>query len=1203
MVMKRNAMRRNLRQSIIKSLGRYIAIVMIIALGAALFVGLLMTKADMVATGQVFMDEQNMFDLRLMNSYGWTREYLDEISRFDGVVDAEAVEYIDLIARKGDAVEDSVYRFLTIPQSVNRVALRGGRMPRTPQECLAEGFHADDSILGQQVVIQPSNAEESLESIHERTLTIVGYVATPLYMDMNRGTTSVGSGSLAGFFYVPAGVLDLEYIPEINVTLHCPYDIYTDAYNDAMEAAADALEPGIQTLADRRLAEAREEAEESYQEGYREFMDGFREYQDKKAEVDQELRDAHRELLDAEEEISDTEKLLRDGEKQITAGKITLAESEVMLEESKKTLSDAKADAYQQIADANATLFENYQTVSKNMQAVDDGLLEISAGLIELDAGITQLESGLTQLDSGIDQLEMMIGILDISIKAAEDALAMMDQLGSFGSLPPVSVPDISDRISDIVFPESEEATDPEQTQPDEENSAPEAPDADNSAREELQARLEELYAQREEYVAQLAQLQSQRETYGAQLEELYATRTELEKQQAELEAAKVQLEDGMDAIEDGYIELAASQLQMEQQFAAAEAQIEGGAAQIQAGYAELEAREQEIEEGWNALEEGRQELADGWAEYEKGKLEAEKEFADAWQELMEGKEELEDARELIDSMTENDGIILDRNSNVGYNNLDSSSDIVQGVSRVFPVFFILIAALVCITTMTRMIDEERTQIGTLKALGYSNSEIISKYLFYSGSGAIIGCGLGVTIGSTIFPMILWQAYKIMLYIQPGIVLTVNWWLCFAVVAVYTSVLLLVTWYCCRKALQEEPAELIRPKAPDAGKKILLEYLPFWHRISFLNKVTIRNIFRYRQRLAMMLVGIGGCTALLVTGYGLRDSIVNVVDYQFEDVTLYDLQVYFQGAVTPEIEEDFRDELTEDIRTMFYHQSSVELEVDNKVKEIYMICGGEQLADFIDLHTGETQISLPGLNEVVLSVGVAEMLGIDVGDSVIMRNSDLQELELTVSGIYDNHVYNYAIVSPETIQKQWGLPPEIQMAFVVVPEGENVHALSARLSELKDVMNVTISADMADMVRNMMDALDLVVIVIVFCAGLLAVTVLYNLTNININERVREIATIKVLGFRAGETGAYVFKENLSLTVVGSLLGLLLGKLLLMFVMTQIKIDMVWFKAVVLPPSYLWAMVLTVFAAIAVDFVFYFKLQKINMAEALKSVE
>ncbi len=1192
MVMKRNAMRRNLRQSIVKSLGRYIAIVMIIALGAALFVGLLMTKADMVATGQRFMDQQNMFDLRLMNSYGWEWEHMDTISRMDGIVDAEPVLYMDLIARTDASEEDTVYRFLAIPERVNRVALRGGRMPQAPNECLAEGFHNDDSILGMTVVIQDSNEEDSLESVKERTLTVVGYVATPLYMDMNRGTTSVGNGSLTGFFYVPQSAFDMDYIPEINITIPGDYAIYTDEYNDAMERSADLLEPQLQTLADQRLKDVREEAEESYQEGLAEYRDGLDEYYEKKAEADQELADAYQELLDAEQELEDNEALLKDGETQIAEARVTLAENEM-------TMAEAKADAYEQIAAANTELISNYKTVSENQRAVDSGLLELQTGMVELESGITQLESGLAQIDSGISQLEMMIGILDISIEAAENALNAMNSFEDIAvpemPLTTTGVQLLSGVGTDSVD-ESDPTDPPQETDPTEELPEEEAPDEDLSQKEELEKRLEELYAKRDEYAQQLEDVKTQKTELTAQLEELYTTREQLNTQKAELEAAKKQLDDGMAEIEAGFLELAAAQIQMENQFSAAESQI-------QAGYAQLDAREKEIANGWKLLEEGKQELADGWIEYEDGKKEAEQEFADAWIELMDGKEELEDARKLIDSMTENDVIILDRNSNVGYNNLDSSSDIVQGVSRVFPVFFILVASLVCITTMTRMIDEERTQIGTLKALGYSNSAIIGKYMFYSGSGAVIGCLTGVTIGSTIFPRILWEAYKIMLYITPGLVLTVNWWLCFAVLGIYTAVMLFVTWYCCRRTLQEEPAELIRPKAPDAGKKILLEYLPFWPRISFLNKVTIRNIFRYRQRLAMMLVGIGGCTALLVTGFGLRDSIVNVVDFQFEDVTKYDLQVYFRDEVTNQVEGDFRDEIGLSTPYMVYHQSSVELEADHRVKEIYMISGDDQLKSFIDLHTGSKAIPLPKRNEVVLSVGVAEALGIRVGDQIIMRNSDMQPLDLTVSGIYDNHVYNYSIVAPETIEAQWGAPPEMQMAFVQVPEGQDVHQMGASISELPDVMNVSVSEDMADMVRNMMDALDLVVVVIVFCAGLLAATVLYNLTNININERVREIATIKVLGFNAGETAAYVFKENMTLTVVGSLVGLLLGKLLLMFVMTQIKIDMVWFKAIVMAPSYLWAAVLTLLAAVIVDFIFYFKLQKINMAEALKSVE
>ncbi len=1194
MVMKRNAMRKNLRQSIIKSLGRYIAIVMIIALGASLFIGLLMTKSDMVATGQVFMDAQNMFDLRLMNSYGWTEEYLEEIAALDGVEQVDAVRYLDLIARVGDSQENEVYRFITIPETLNQVSLRGGRMPQSKDECLVDGFHADDSILGQTVTIQSVNDEDSLEYVKRRTLTIVGYVATPLYMDMNRGTTSVGSGSLTSFFYVPEGVLDMDYIPEINITIPGDYAIYSDAYNDAMETASDNLEPKLQELSDRRLMEARADAEEAWLEGMEEYRDGLDEYHEKKAEAREELDDAYQELLDAEQQIADNEKLLKDGEEQIAEGKKALAEAKITLEQSKRTFANAKAEAYQQINDSTIALFENYQTVTENLEAVNNGLLQIEMALIALDAEILQLETSMIPLDSNIQQVETMIGILDTSIETTQNALDMLDSMGNLN----VVIPEIG-TLSLLAEEGSEDSA--EETEP----SVPEQEpgDSDSSERAELEARLEELKAQRAEYVAQREALYAERQALQAQIDELNASKAELEAKRAELEAQKAQLEEAMAQITTGFVELAAAQIMMENQFAAAEAQILAGEAQIEAGLAELELREQEIADGWIELEKGKQELADGWKEYEEGRLEADKEFYDAWRELKDAEAELADAREQIDDMTENDVVILDRNSNVGYNNLDSASDIVQGVSRVFPVFFILVASLVCITTMTRMIDEERTQIGTLKALGYSNRAIISKYLFYSGSGAVIGCSLGILIGSTIFPMILWEAYKIMLFITPGLVLTVNWPLCIAVLVVYTAVLLLVTWYCCRKALQEVPAELIRPKAPDAGKALWVEKLPFWHRISFLNKVMIRNIFRYRQRLAMMLVGIGGCTALLVTGFGLRDSIVNVVDFQFEDVTQYDLEVYFRDEVTDDIREEFLETLKLGMETMFYHQTSMELEFDNRVKDIYMISAGEELNTFIDLHSGDEDVPLPGLNEVVLSVGVSEALGIDVGDTLTMRNPDMEALDLTVSGIYDNHVYNYSIVSPVTIKAQWGEKPEQQMAFVKLPAGADVHATGAEISDLKDVMNVSVSEDLAGMVRNMMDALDLVIVVIVFCAGLLAVTVLYNLTNININERIREIATIKVLGFNASETAAYVFKENMALTVVGSGLGLGLGYLLLVFVMTQIKIDMVWFRAIVMPVSYVYAIVLTILAAVVVDFIFYFKLQKINMAEALKSVE
>lgn len=1080
MVMKRNAMRKNLRQSIFQSFGRYIAIVAIIALGAGLFTGLLLSKADMVATGQVFTDEQNMFDLRLVCNYGWTQEYVDQFAQMEDVKDAEGLIYLDLIARTGENADDAVYRFYSLPETVNQVALRGGRMPQAENECLADGFRGGDNVLGKTVTISDNNDEDSLDAVRYKTFTIVGYVASPLYMDMNRGTTTVGSGSLTNYYYIPAQAFDVDYYTEINITIPGDYDIYTEKYNDALDAAADAIEPEAEQLSQARFQDIKNEAEEEYNDGYQEYLDGVKEFEEGKAEAEQELADAYQELSDGEQELKDNRKKLVDAGNQIEEGREQIEVARGQITAGKEELASKKAEAEPQIAAAKQQLDEQYA---------------------QLEPAYQQAAAAKPVLESTIRELNAQIEAIDPDDPAQSAALPVLQQ-----------------------------------------------------ALSEAQGQLE-----------------------GVQ-----------------------QVISGMDAIQAGYQALEAQK----QQLADAEAQLAAAEQEMWRNETKLDDAYDQLMVSWGLFHEGEQELADGWKEYEEAKLEAEQEIADAESELADARQELAEARADIDAMDAPELYILDRSSNVGYYNLDSNSDIVAGVSRVLPVFFLLVASLVCITTMTRMIDEERTQIGILKALGYSNAAIISKYLVYSGSGALLGCGIGIWAGSVIFPQIIWDAYCIMLYIQPRVVLTVDWPLCIAVVLVYTAVLLFVTWYCCRKVLQEEPAELIRPMAPEAGKKVLLEYLPFWHKISFLNKVTIRNIFRYRQRLAMMLVGIGGCTALLLTGFGLRDSIVNVADYQFEDVTLYDMEVYFRDGVTEEDKQDFEDtveDMAED--TMFYHQSSVELDYDNQVKEIYMIAAEEQLQSFLDLHSGSEAIPMPGRNAVVLSIGVAEAMGIDVGDTVILRDAELRQLELTVSGIYDNYVYNYAIVAPETVEERWGQTPEQQMAFVKVREGQDVHILGAQISDLSNVMNVSISADLADMVKNMMDALDLVVILIVFCAGLLAVTVLYNLTNININERIREIATIKVLGFNAGETAAYVFKENMTLTVAGSLLGLALGKLLLIFVMSQIKIDMVWFKAIAEPMSYVWSLALTLLSAIAVDFIFFFKLEKINMAEALKSVE
>ena len=1141
MVMKNNMMRKNLRQSIKKSMGRYIAIVAIIALGAGLFSGLRVTKKDMVATVQAYTDDQNMFDLRVMNSYGWTEDDVFALSRTPGIRRAEGSISMDALLYF-DGGEDEAYKLLSIPEMVNRISLDAGRLPQSSDECLADSFSFDESIIGQQVYVSSLNEDAAMENLAHESYTIVGLTSTPLYLNMQRGSTTIGNGKLATYFYLPPEGFAMDVFTEVNLTLEGDYAVYTDEYDDAMDAMADTLEPIAQPLAEQRFVDVKAQAEEEYADGMAQYLDGMAEYMDGKLEADEKLAQAEREILDGERELEENRKRLEDGRKQLEDAETLLDENQATITDSRATLAQARIDAYEQMAQAQEELFANYKEVTT-------ALNQIKAGLPQIESGITQIESGLSQIESGLSTIDMMLPILNTSIDAARQLL------------------------------DSLEGT------------------TDEEALADARANLEELIATRDEYTAQREELIATQAELETQLAELEAQRTELQATQTTLEAA-------LDTIEIGFQEAESAQTQADNQFKANELKLDAAQLQIEQGREELEEKRLELEEGLKALEEGEKELAAGRAEFESEKAKVLRELADAEAELADAEVKLADARETIDKMGQPDVYILTRNTNVGYVVFESDSDIVAGVAKIFPAFFLAVAALVCITTMTRMVDEERTQIGILKALGYGNFSIMWKYLAYSGSGAILGCGLGMLLGSVFFPQVIWYAYCIMYNFRDLLVLTFDYESCAFIFLSYTGLTLLVTWWCCHRSLAEVPAELIRPKAPAAGKKILLERLPVWHNLKFLDKVALRNIFRYRQRLAMMLLGIGGCTALLVTGFGLRDSVSDLAAYQYETVMVYDMEVSFTDPQTEAQQEAFRKEFRAMAdQVMFVQLGGADLEFENSVKSINLLVADRPLDGFVDLHLNGRDVEMPGKDEALVSIGAATTMGIEVGDTIVVRNSDLEELTVTVSGIFNNNVYNYVIVGGQTLRGQWGRDPEMTSAFVVGGAGQDVHQLGAAIAGRDDVLTVTVNQDTADQVGGMMNALDAIVLVVVGCAGLLASIVLYNLTNINIKERVREIATIKVLGFNAAESGAYVFKENLVLTAMGTFLGLFGGKLLHAVVMSYVRIDMVWFDNRINWYSYLFSAVLTILAALIVDFIMYFQLDKINMAEALKSVE
>lgn len=559
-----------------------------------------------------------------------------------------------------------------------------------------------------------------------------------------------------------------------------------------------------------------------------------------------------------------------------------------------------------------------------------------------------------------------------------------------------------------------------------------------------------------------------------------------------------------------------------------------------------------------------------------------------------------------LPELEEPEVFVLDRTTNTGYVCYDNDTNIVDGLAKVFPVFFFLIAALVCSTTMTRMIDDERSQIGTLRAVGYTNSAIIWKYMVYSGSAAIIGCLAGFFGGSYIFPYVIGEAYKMLydfgrsveFYFDPVLL----------IITIIVSLICSVgtTYLACRNELRCMPAELIRPKAPAAGKRILMERItPIWKRMKFLHKITTRNVFRFKKRMIMMVMGIAGCTALVMAGFGIKDSVSNIAEFQYDEIEVYDMEVTFAEDMTDETILEVEEILGDDVSVMSpLLKTTAEYHSGETVKTVY-ICGAnktdmEPVMNY-KLVSGDTKF--PGYGQIMLSDGIADAAGVKAGDTITLSNGDGKNVTLEVSAVYTNYVWHYGYVTPDTYADFFGEDYNANTMYINVTEDSDPYELGANLSELDSVLNVTVVEEVKNMISNTMKMLDMVVWLVIGCAGALAFIVLFNLSNINITERVREIATIKVLGFYQRETGAYVFRENLVLTFMGIIVGIPLGVLLNGFIISQIKVDMFIIKETLFPISYVLTVVLVFLFLKLTDWVMRGKIEAIDMAESLKSIE
>ncbi len=1058
------------------SFGRYMAILLIIALGVGFYSGLKVSYESMVYSADRYFENNNFYDYQLLSTLGFDEDAEETLKNQEGVVAAEGTKSADIIIRKEDGTE-GVVKTMSMPQAINTLILMTGRFPETENECVVDADKYSEADIGKKLVVADSNEEEDSDLFAVKEFTIVGVVRSPLYAIYTRGTTALGSGSLDAFMYIMDEAYDMDYDTEVYVRLEKDAYIYSDEYEELIDSKEKEWEQLTQAVADARY-------DRIYTEAQEEIDDADNTLAEEKADAEKELDDALAELNDGWEQITD-------GESQLASAKKTLAKNEKTFEE--------KEEEYQ----------KGLKEYKKNKKAFDKGKKQYEAAVNEYETGYAEYEKSLGEYETGKAACEA-------SELEYQTALAQYEAGKAY------------------LTPEEQTATEQE-----------------------------------------LA-------IWRATLDQ---TKTTLDTAKTQLDAASAQFATAKSTLDAEGKKIAKA----EKQLKAAKKELDKGGKQIEEAKKQFATAKSKIRQSESDLTTAKLEIEDGQTEYDDAKKEFDAEIADAEEEIADAKEELED-------LEKPEVFVLGRNVNSGYAGFENDAAIIAGVGRVFPFFFFLVAALVCMTTMARMVEEQRTQIGVLKALGYSNGSIIGKYVTYSGSAAIVGSIIGFFAGSWAFSIVIWTSYK-MMYDMGDLRYVWNLPLIIGCTIVAVICSAGATFYACHQELKEMAAALMRPKAPKVGKRVLLERIPFiWNRLKFLDKVSVRNLFRYKRRFLMMIIGVSGCTALLVTGMGIKDSIATIADTQYGTIALYDMVVVTEEDVTVEGVKD----------SMRVSSKSADMEANDKVKGVNILVPENltEVATFMDLHTvdGET-VSMPKDGEILMSYNMAESFKVGIGDELSMQNEELVGGTVVVSGIYENYFDHFVLMNQTTYQELFREEAELNQLYVNVKDGVDVKTVSASFMKEDDVSAVIVSRDIEDNYSDMMASLDYVVLLVVACAAMLAFVVIYNLNNINITERIREIATIKVLGFYKEESNSYVFRENFIMTLIASLVGVVLGYFLHQFVMTQIKVDNVAFDIHVEEISYVISVVLTLLFNQIVNWTMSGKLEKIDMAESLKSVE
>ena len=1198
--MKKKALRKDFYMEIRKSMGRFLSIFFIVAIGCAFFAGIRSSEPDMRYSGDAYFDRKNLMDLQVISTMGLTDEDVEAIEKLDGIEKAEAGYSVDALCTEGD--NQIVMHVMSLLPSMNQVQVENGRLPEKSDECVVDADFLSKSTLkiGDRVTLSSGTDKPVTDSLKEDTFTIVGSVSSPCYIGFQRGSTTIGSGNISAFLCVPEESFCMEVYTEIYAQVKGAEKLtaFTDQYDQRIDSVMKEVEAIKEEREKARYNEIVAEASEKLADAEKEITDAEAELEQGKAEAQEKLTAAREKLENAQKELEQAKKELASSQAKIASSKEELEQAQKELNESSGKIAAGEKELNEKSI-ALATLKEQKDTLQGQLAALEQQKEELSGQKTTLEAQKRTLQEGQKNLLDTQAVLQQQISRLKAE---KEDLNAEGIRLSEEKETLQKEYEELKSQYEASGDTEILKQVEAKKAQLDEVN----AKIAENSAKiEQNKTLLETVESQMDPLEEKLVQMKNGLEQTETALEKISAGLSEIEAGQEQMQTGLTQMES---YISSGEFQLQAAREQLE----SGKNQILSGQRQIEDAKKRIADGEEQIQAGIKQIQDGETGLADGWIEYQDGERQANAEIADGEAQIADAKVQLADAKKEIEQIEKPTWYIYDRSHLPEYSGYGDNADRMKAIGEVFPLIFFLVAALISLTTMTRMVAEERTLIGTLKALGYSKKSIAAKYLGYAVLATLTGGIFGVMIGEKILPYIIITAYKIMYRHLTDVEIPYN--LYYGVLACVAALLCTVaaTIFSCMKELKEQAAELMRPPAPKQGKRVFLEYIPFlWKRLNFTWKSTVRNLMRYKKRFFMTIFGIGGCMGLMLVGFGLKDSISSIVPLQYEDIQLYDGNVILQSDVTMQEKQEVYEALEKNSQVVATAEDllqKITIEHDGVSKEVYLNVpeNVEKFSDFVVLQDRTTKEKYQLTDKgAVLTEKMAKELGVSAGDTVTIKEENEKERTVKISQICENYMSHYLYMTPAVYKAAYGKEPEYNSIYYrtegrTTKEAESVGEAALKLD---GALSVSYTTELRQQVDDMLQSLDIVIVVLIISAGMLAFVVLYNLNNINITERKRELATLKVLGFYDKEVTEYVYRENILLTLIGSVFGMLLGKILHRFIIVTVEIDSVMFGRNINTISFVYAFLLTVVFSLFVNGVMYFKLKKINMVESLKSVE